>query len=346
MEESDHFSNWDFLGPDLTELILAHLPIPSVIQASVVCKLWNSIINSSSFKTRVSDSRRPPWFFLCGKNKSFPNRNQVFAFDPESDSWIKLTKTTLLSKDSLADSYGFFSTCPGKFSFRPVFNVKTKSARLVVVGGIRSDDILAVEIYSPHQDCWELCPHLPEIFGPGNSSKLLCSALFRGKFYVLSIYSSFISSFDLEKRCWSNAQTLRPPGTLFSYLISCQDRLVLAGLCSVNRELEFNLWRVDEKTLEFSEIGIMPPDLLSIFIDSDNNLQFTGLKCVGSGNFIYVFKEESPWNCPVCVCEISNSGKCSWRRVPSLPEPGNEFQEIIGFCSNVSLLDILGNGSD
>ncbi|KAL2238671.1 F-box/kelch-repeat protein At3g24760 [Sesamum indicum] len=371
-------SNMDFLGPDLTELILARLPIPSVIQASAVCKLWNSIINSNSFKTRASDSRRPPWFFLCGQNKSFLSRNQAFAFDPESDSWIKLPMITLLSKDSLAASNGFFfSTCPGKFSFKPGFNGLwrqtstpifsrsssligayivphcSKPARFVVVGGIKSVDALAdvvgclaVEIYNPHHDSWELCSPLPEIFRPGNSSKLLCSALFRGKFYVLSICSSFIASFDLEKRFWSNVQTLRPPGTLFSYLISCQDMLVLAGLCSINGDLEFNLWRIDEKTLEFSEIGIMPPVLLSMFIDSDDNLKFTSLKCMGSGNFIYVFKEERPWDCPVCVCEFSKSGKCIWRRVPSLPEARNEFEEVISFCSNVSILDILGSGSD
>ncbi|KAL0435500.1 UNVERIFIED_CONTAM: F-box/kelch-repeat protein [Sesamum radiatum] len=375
MDESDPHSsqsqttvsNWDSLGPDLTELILAFLPIPSVIQASAVCKLWNSIINSCSFKTRVSDSRRPPWFFLSWQNKSFQDKNQAFAFDHESNSWIKLPTIALLSKDSVAASNGFFfSTYPGKFSFKPVFSGVwcqtigayierhcSKPDRSVVVGGIRSVDALAdvegclaVEIYNPHHDSWDLCPSLPQIFRPGNSSKLLCSALFRGKLYVLSIYSGFISSFDLEKRFWSNVQTLRPPGTLFSYLISCQDLLVLAGLCSINGDLEFNLWRIDEKTLEFSEIGVMPPDILSLFIDSDENLKFTSLKCMGSGNFVYVFKEERPWDCPVCVCEISKSGKCSWRRVPSLPEPGNEFEQVISFCSSVSLLDILGNGSD
>ncbi|KAK4407321.1 F-box/kelch-repeat protein [Sesamum angolense] len=356
MDESDPHSslpqktvsNWDSLGQDLTELILACLPIPSVIQASAVCKLWNSVINSYSFKTRVSDSRRPPWLFLCGQNKSFLNRNQAFAFDPESDSWIKLPIIALLSKDLLAASNGFFfSTCPGKFSFKPVFNGMWRQTSTEMYKALADvQGCLAVEIYNSHRDSWELCPPLPEIFRPGNSSKLLCSSLFRGKLYVLSIYSGFISSFDLEERFWSNVQTLRPPGTLFSYLISCQDLLVLAGLCSINGDLEFNLWRIDEKTLEFSEIAIMPPDLLSMFIDSNENLKFTSLKCTGSRNFIYVFKEERPWDCPVCVCEMSKSGKCSWRRVPSLPEPRHEFEEVISFCSNVSFLDILGKGSD
>ncbi|KAI3449873.1 hypothetical protein Pfo_006538 [Paulownia fortunei] len=357
---TDSSSNWDFLGPDLTELILSYLPITSIVRAASVCKLWNSVVRSCSFKTRVSDSRRLPWFFLCGQNKSFSNNNyQVFAFDPESDYWIKLPDTTLLSKDSFTVSSGFFfTTCSGIFSFKPVLNGTwrqtspfrfsrcnpligvynepdcSKPARFIVVGGIRFVDALedvegclAVDIYNPHHDSWDLCPPLPEIFRPGNSSQLLCSVLFKGKFYVLGIYSSFISSFDLKKRFWSNVQTLRPPGVLYSYLISCQDRLVLAGLCSVNDELEFNLWRIDERTLEFSEIGIMPPDLLSSFLDSEGDQKFGSLKCVGSGNLVYVFNEERRWNRPACVCEISNSGKCSWRRVPSLPEPVNKFDK-------------------
>ncbi|KAL0419667.1 UNVERIFIED_CONTAM: F-box/kelch-repeat protein [Sesamum radiatum] len=313
MDESDPHSslpqktvsNWDSLGQDLTELILACLPIPSVIQASAVCKLWNSVINSYSFKTRVSDSRRPPWLFLCGQNKSFLNRNQAFAFDPESDSWIKLPIIALLSKNLSAASNGFFfSTCPGKFSFKPVFNGMWRQTSTEMYKALADvQGCLAVEIYNPHRDSWELCPPLPEIFRPGNSSKLLCSSLFRGKLYVLSIYSALTAT-------WNS---------------------IYGGLM---------------KTLEFSEIGIMPPDLLSMLNDSNENLKFTSLKCMGSRNFIYVFKEERPWDCPVCVCEMSKSGKCSWRRVPSLPEPRHEFEEVISFCSNVSFLDILGNGSD
>lgn len=377
MEESDHScsslsqktnsisdsskSSLDFLGPDLTELILSYLPIPSIVRAASVCKLWNSIFHSHSFKTRVSDSRRLPWFFLCVQNKGFSNNNQVYAFDPESNCWLKLPCTTLRSKDSFAASNGFyFTTCSDKFSFKPVLNGTWRQTshlrfarcnpligvynephcsiptRFIVVGGIRSggalvdvEGCLAVEIYNPHHDSWELCPPLPEIFNPGNSSQLLCSAIFNGKFYVLSIYSSFISSLDLKRRFWSNVKTLRPSGVLFSYLISCQDRLVLAGLCSVNDDVEFNLWGIDERTLEFTEIGVMPRDMHSSFFDNARDQKFASLKCVGSGNLVYVFNDEHSSNGPAaCVCEISSSGKCSWRRVPNLPEPVNNFHKV------------------
>ncbi|KAL0383705.1 UNVERIFIED_CONTAM: F-box/kelch-repeat protein [Sesamum calycinum] len=313
MDESDPHSslpqktvsNWDSLGQDLTELILACLPIPSVIQASAVCKLWNSVINSYSFKTRVSDSRRPPWLFLCGQNKSFLNRNQAFAFDPESDSWIKLPIIALLSKNLSAASNGFFfSTCPGKFSFKPVFN-----------GMWRQQARRCTRLWQMYKAVW----------------------LWR--FTILTVIPGNSVPSARNFQAWKLVQAVM--------LISVQRKTLRSKyLFSINGDLELNLWRIDEKTLEFSEIGIMPPDLLSMLIDSNENLKFTSLKCMGSRNFIYVFKEERPWDCPVCVCEMSKSGKCSWRRVPSLPEPRHEFEKVISFCSNVSFLDILGNGSD
>ncbi|CAA2999541.1 F-box/kelch-repeat protein At3g24760 [Olea europaea var. sylvestris] len=369
MEET----NWDCLGSDLTELILSHLPLSSIIRSSLVCKSWKIIISSSSFKTQVS-ARKKPWFFIYRQNNVFIKNNQVFAFDPESNEWIKLpVSASLLSKDLFTGSNGFcFSITPENFSFKPVlsdswsqtsplgysrsnsligvYNVdkSSKVPRFIVVGGVRFNgnlvdlqDSLAVEIYNPNQDYWELCPPLPADFRPGNSSQWLCSALFKQKFFVLGIYSFFISFFDLEKRYWSSVQTLRPPGALFSYLLSLHDRLILAGLCNnFGSSPCFILWKIDEKTLEFSEMEIMPDELLACLYDnsSDEDDKFASLRCVGFGNLIYVFNDEHHKNYPACVCEMSNySGKCNWRRLPSLPQPVNKFHKIVSFCSNVSL---------
>lgn len=230
-----------------------------------------------------------------------------------------------------------------------VFGDGSGSSRFIVVGGVRFigglvdiEDRLAVEIYNPHLDNWELCPPLPADFRPGNSSQWLSSALFKGKFYVFGIYSYFISSFDLNKHLWSNVVTLRPPGVIFSFVIACQDRLVLAGLCNVPGGPSFNLWKIDEETMEFSEIAIMPRDLLHGLFDSDEDDKFASLKCVGLDNLIYVFNEECHSNYPACVCEFATeTGKSCWRRIPHLPSPVNRFHKVITFCSTVSLDNIL-----
>lgn len=95
--------------------------------------------------------------------------------------------------------------------------------------------------------------------------------------------------------------------------------------------------------MEFSEIAIMPQELLYGLFDSDEDDKFASLKCVGLGNLIYVFNEEYHRKYPACVCEISDdkSGSCSWRRVPQLPSPVNKFHKVISFCSTVSLHNIL-----
>lgn len=103
--------------------------------------------------------------------------------------------------------------------------------------------------------------------------------------------------------------------------------------------------------MEFSEMAIMPQELLNLLLhgdDDDSNRPAAGLslKCVGLGSLIYVFNDEHHRNYPACVCEIKKleSGKCygDWRRLPGLPvRDGNKFHRVISFCSSVSLDNVL-----
>lgn len=223
-----------------------------------------------------------------------------------------------------------------------------KLPRFIVVGGVKFigglvdiEDGMFVEIYNPHCGCWENCPPLPADFRTGNSSQSLSSASFDGKFYVYGIYSGFVSTFDLKTHVWSEVQTLRPPGALFALLISCNELLVLAGLCYDLRGMSFNLWSIDEKTMEFSELAIMPGELLACLFDGVEDYNFASLKCVGLDNLVYIFNEEHHMNYPTCVCEISNGSKCIWRRIPDLPIPLNHFHKVTSFCSSVSIDNIV-----
>lgn len=96
--------------------------------------------------------------------------------------------------------------------------------------------------------------------------------------------------------------------------------LVLGGMCGFS----FNLWSIEEGSMEFSEIAVMPEDLLFGLVDSDDeDDKFRSLKCAGSGNLVYVFNDDCHKKFPACVCEIGGgeNGICSWRRVPCLPSP-------------------------
>ncbi|KAF5741252.1 Galactose oxidase/kelch repeat superfamily protein isoform 1 [Tripterygium wilfordii] len=359
---SSEYSAFTTLSDELTEHILSLLPIPSLLRASAVCNHWRSLISSPLFPHR----NHLPWFFLLGLHNTSSKNHQSFAFDPISHSWFRLPAPTLLTSSyPPSASHGFLFTTADQFSFSPVINPRWTSTsplrfprinplfaalpdssadRFLVVGGVRfigglvdiEDHPLATEIYNSSLNSWELCPPLPEDF----VSQSLSSALFGNRFYVFEIHSCFMSYFDLDNRVWSQIQMLRPPGVIFSFLIACKGMLVLAGMC--NSPTSLNLWKIEESTMELSEIAIMPLDLLYGLIDSEEDDKFACLKCVGMGNLIYVFNDEYHKKFPACVCEIDSvKGSCSWRRLPQLPLPVNKFHKVISFSSTVSGADFL-----
>ncbi|XP_074345506.1 LOW QUALITY PROTEIN: F-box/kelch-repeat protein At3g24760 [Apium graveolens] len=361
-------SNFSSLSSDLTELILSILPVTSIVRATAVCKHWHAIITASTFSSAVAVSRKKPFFFLYGLNNIFPRNNRLLAFDPDFNNWLNVPLFRQQNDSSFSGCDGFYvCTTSSSFSFCPILSQDLRATcmlncprlnplvgvfydqgcelpKFIVVGGVKFigglvdiEDGLFVEIYNPQLGCWENCPPLPADFRTGNSSQSLSSASFDGKFYVYGIYSGFVSSFDLHTHVWSEVQTLRPPGILSAFMISCNELLVLAGLCNDHRGMSFNLWSIDDETMEFSELAVMPGELLACLFDGEEEYNSGSLKCVGLDNVVYVFNEEQHMNYPTCVCEISDGSKCSWRRIPDLPVALNHFHKVTSFCSSVSI---------
>lgn len=114
----------------------------------------------------------------------------------------------------------------------------------MVVGGVRYigglvdlEDRLAVEIYDPVDEAWEVAPPLPVDFRSGESSSQWLSAALlpkRNILYVFGTYSCHVAAFDLSRRVWTGGvRMLRPHGTIFASLLAGpDDSLLLAGLCS------------------------------------------------------------------------------------------------------------------
>ncbi|CAL9064848.1 F-box/kelch-repeat protein At3g24760-like [Musa acuminata AAA Group] len=386
---------WSRLSWDIVELILSYLPLRSVVVAGAVCKQWRAVIADPGFAIRAASSLpRRPWFFLYGQNNVVLRKNQAFGFDPDAGEWIALPPSpSVLHVDCFAGAGGFFfaTTSAARFCYAPllrgpwretsplffsrcnplvgVFSAAGDRRHFIVVGGARFigglvdiEDPLAVEIYDPASNSWELCPPLPPDFRTGNSSQWLSAALLGGRFFfVFGIYSCSVAAFDLSRRAWTGVQTLRPPGVLFCFLLACNDRLILAGLCNApDGPPCFALWAVDHTTMDFAEIAVMPRDLLSCLFDTDDDdNKFASLKCVGLDGRVYVFNEDHHKAYPACVCEISEDSSagvaeaasglnlsCSWRKVPPLPSPVDRFHKVIGFCSPVPVNSVLGGGVD
>ncbi|KAJ4802629.1 F-box/kelch-repeat protein family [Rhynchospora pubera] len=376
-------SVWDRLSFDLTELILSYLPLRSLVRSSAVCHQWRCASSSSASLHR---RRRRPWFFLFGLNNVVSRLDRSFGFDPESFSWVPLPPP---HPDCFSGAGGFSfaaSSC-SRFAYSPVLSGGTQpnwrftkpltfprcnpivavfdENRFVVVGGSRYigglvdlEDWLAVEIYDPVTDAWEVGSPLPVDFrSSGTSSQWLSSALLpeRKMLYVFGIYSCHVAAFDLSRRVWiGGVGTLRPPGTVFAFLIAgLGDSLLLAGLCSGEQDGGsggaqpcFAIWAVDPLMRgQPRRIAVMPRDMLTgLFgIDDDEN-RFASLRCVGSDGLVYVFNEDHHKGYPACVCEIQGKemDQCSWRRIPPLPGPGNRFHKTIAFSSPVPLGPVLG----
>ncbi|XP_051118882.1 F-box/kelch-repeat protein At3g24760 [Andrographis paniculata] len=322
-------SGWDILGPDLTELILSHLSdIPAVLRSAAVCKQWNSIIHSHSFKTLFSRRRRR-WLFLSDDNHA------ACAFDPDSDRWITLPSPIAPSN--------FPAKLDPPFSMRHrVMETYTEpgcpnTVRIILAGG--GDDGLAAEIYTAEFNSSEKLAPLPGIFRPANGT--LSSAIHNQKFYVLISRQGFLSSFDFRTRRWSAVRTVKPAGAVMTRLISGdQDRLILAGLCCLNGAMEFNLWRIDEESLEYREIAAMPEESVSeLLIRKDSIWGEERLRFAGGRNVVYAMETVRGE-----ICEIRwRPGKwCRWRKIPRFPVDEGIFRGVSRFyCSGVSLKDFL-----
>ncbi|XP_075659026.1 F-box/kelch-repeat protein At3g24760-like, partial [Castanea sativa] len=209
--------------------------------------IWYSIISSSTFSSSSSSSSLHPWFFLYGLHNTYSKNHQSFAFDPISNLWFRLPSNTSFSNNNTTSAAGFLFTTAPTFSFSPILSrhISTTSplhySRLnpllgvfysshnhnynrrsfIVVSGVRFvgnlvdiEGRLAVEIYNPDLDSWDICPPLPFDFPTGFFFSSLSSALFKGRFYVFGINSSFVSSFNLESHVWSN--------DLFMWVSNCK----------------------------------------------------------------------------------------------------------------------------
>ncbi|KAJ8490400.1 hypothetical protein OPV22_012121 [Ensete ventricosum] len=366
---------WSRLSCDLVDLIFSCLPLRSVVVAGAVCRQWRAVVSDPGFAAGAAAyRRRRPWFFLYGQNNVVVSKNQAFGFDPDAGEWIALPSSpSALHVDCFAGAGGFFfaTTSSTRFCYAPllrgpwretsplffsrcnplvgVFFAAGGQRRFVVVGGARFigglvdiEDPLAVEIYDPATDSWELCPPSP---AGVPHRKLVAVALRRAP----------------GRRAWTGVRTLRPPGVLFSFLLACGDRLILAGLCNTPVGPPcFALWAVDHHSMDFAEIGVMPTDLLSSLFDTDDDdNKFASLKCIGLDGLVYVFNEDHHKAYPACVCEISDGSaakvadsasglnlSCSWRKVPPLPGPVDRFHKVIAFCSPVPADAVLGGGVD
>ena len=366
---SGSICNWANLSTDLTELILSLLPLKSIVVSGAVCKFWKSIINDPSFASRISNAVRFPWLFFYGQNNIQVHRNQAFTFDPASNEWILLppvdnchvgvggflfartARSTFRYTPLLrtCEDQIWLETPPLRFSrLNPIIGVLNRqgTTKFIFAGGVRFfgglvdiEEERAVDIFDAHSNTWLSCAPLPHEFS-GYSFRELSSALIgTNSFYIFGIHSCLLARFDLSLHSWSGVRILRPPGALFSFLVSCGDWLILAGL-RIGPPPSFALWRteIDGDRSTCVEIGEMPHKMLHRMFFGEDDERFASLRCAGTDGLLYVFNEAPHGGYPACVCEISSR---KWRELPKIPFPVDRLHRVDAFCSSVNLESVL-----
>ncbi|KAJ7294883.1 hypothetical protein O6H91_Y226300 [Diphasiastrum complanatum] len=220
--------------------------------------------------------------------------------------------------------------------------------KLIVAGGIEESedegdemndvDLLSVEMYDSVSNTWEICPSLPAQLQGCTTRHWMTSAICNSKFYVFDLYEGSISALDLNRKIWSPVKYLRPATTMnYSYLVSCHDQLYLVGLASSEPlgMLCLKVWKIDQLTLEYKELGLMPNSLLFGF-DSEEGGKDASFRCVGSGEYIYIFGLGRREEHVIVLCNIT-SGRVVWHELPCLSTNGHRFDNVVGFCSSLDL---------
>ncbi|URD73016.1 Kelch motif [Musa troglodytarum] len=110
------------LPDDVLEMILARLPLSSVMTARCVCKKWRHMTSTLHFIERRSDSSYgSPWLFLFGITRGGCHAGDIHALDVSRDRWHRIHNDVL----------------KGRF----LFSVTSIKSDIYVVGGCSSSSL-------------------------------------------------------------------------------------------------------------------------------------------------------------------------------------------------------------
>jgi hypothetical protein len=144
---------WGTLPEPLIDLILAHLPIPSLFSMRLVCKRWNNLIHSTGFvKTQAEITSELPYYILYGME----------------DHRVQIGPALFTFAYFVRDASMYCSTTKKwhtlSFNFLPFtdFYLILTSGGLLCFAVYNSDDEVTLGVCNPLTKTWrELPPWLP-----------------------------------------------------------------------------------------------------------------------------------------------------------------------------------------
>ncbi|CAK8537061.1 unnamed protein product [Lathyrus sativus] len=332
---------------DVLEAIFSLVPLIHLVPSCHVSKAWNSAVFSSLRHIK----QIKPWLIILSSRVKIAH-----AYDPRSDSWIKITyhqplinKPRPISTVRSSNSTLLYTLSPSEFTFSldalhldwhqapaprvwrvdPI--VALFGTRVVVAGGVYDfeDDPLAVEMYDMEsRRGWIMCPSMPAMLKSASASTWISVAVVGEKMYMTEKNSGLTYSFDSVTMIWEGPYDLRPDENVFySVTGTLSEKLTVAGLVGEAENVrEVKLWAVKEELGSgMEEIGSMPREMVEKL---KGDSEFGSVEVVWVGNFVYL--RNTLVLDELVMCEVVNGKVCEWRSVKNAAVDGGTRMVFCG----------------
>ncbi|BBN03635.1 hypothetical protein MPTK1_2g25050 [Marchantia polymorpha subsp. ruderalis] len=282
------------LPEDLTDRILARLPLHSLFRMRSVCKKWSSLLFSSRFVDLYSKiSPQKPWIVL------YTSGELTSAYNCVSRKWHNIPipilspeKCVLAASEGLLCFGNEFFPWPHLFVCNPMTkfwqnlpsmsyiktihvvgmttNPKTKSFR-ILVSGLFFDEgqngRLATEVYDSTSNSWIVggtpWPIMAAAWKLGAGYAIWCNGLF----YCITFSPFGVIAYDIERRVWSEVQVRMPASVVSPSLLECKGRLLMVGGSEDGVCFAIRIWRLEPERMAWEEIVRMPPGICKEFVE-------------------------------------------------------------------------------
>ncbi|KAJ8759052.1 hypothetical protein K2173_003290 [Erythroxylum novogranatense] len=274
---------WKEFPEDLFEAIIARLPITTFFRFRVVCRKWNSLLNSQSFSQHCSEvTHINPWFYTI----THENVDSGAMYDPSTKKWHHPVISSLPTKVIIlpvASAGGlvclldighrnFYICNPLTQSFKelPARSVKVWSRIAVgmTLNGISTSEGYKIlwlgcdgeyEVYDSLQNSWTRPGNMP------SHIKLPLSLNFRSQavsvdstLYFMRSDPEGIVSYNMVLGAWKQYIIPAPLHISDHTLAECGGRIMLVGLLTKNAATCVCIWELQRMTLLWKEVDRMP----------------------------------------------------------------------------------------
>lgn len=336
---------WKEFPEDLFEAVIARLPIATFFRFRLVCRKWNSLLNSNSFSQHCAQvPQGHPWFYTITHENVDPGA----MYDPSLKKWHHPTIPSLRAKTVLPVASAGGLVCFLDINHRNFFvcNPLTQSFKELPARSVRVWSRVAVgmtlngnsttagykilwvgcdgeyEVYDSVKNSWARPGSMPlHVKLPLSLNFLSQAVSIDGTIYLMRSDPDGIVSYDMVTGAWKQFIIPAPLHLTDHTLAECGGRIMLVGLLTKNAATCVCIWELQKMMLLWKEVDRMP----NIWC-----LEFYGkhvrMTCLGNKGLLMLSLRSRQMNRLVTYNVLSRE----WLKVPGcvVPRGGKKRQWI------------------